>query len=128
MGDLFARKWAPLIDSENGGSAIAFPGTLAKAVSSIKDVDSVITGHATTTLGSGASQWFVRSNPVMKWSDVQEYADFMREFVAAAQAAKKAGKTAGEAATSLGLSARFKDYNMARAAEDIQKVYDESAR
>src|SRR5205814_10316360 len=53
MGDLFARKWAPLVDSNNGGSAVAFPKTLAKAVAGIKDVETVITGHSTTTLGSG---------------------------------------------------------------------------
>ena len=86
----------------------------------------MITGHATTTIGSGASVSFVRSNPVMKWSDLQEYADFMREFVAAAQAAKKAGKSADDAVKSLNLPAKYKDYNMARAAEDVQMVYDES--
>jgi glyoxylase-like metal-dependent hydrolase (beta-lactamase superfamily II) len=126
MGDLFARKWAPLVDSENGGSAIAFPQTLARAVRTIKAVDTVITGHSSTTLGSGASLSFVRSNPVMKWEDLQEYADFMRDFVAAAQAAKKAGKSAADAAKTLNLPAKYKDYNMARAAEDVQKVYEES--
>lgn len=126
MGDLFARKWAPLVDSENGGLATAFPQTLANAVSRIKDVDTVITGHSTTTLGSGANVSFVRSNPVMKWSDLQEYADFMRDFVAAAQAARKAGKSAEDAAKALNLPAKYKDYNMARAAEDVRKVYEES--
>ncbi len=126
MGDLFARKWAPLVDSENGGSATAFPQTLARAVSTIKDVDTVITGHSSTTFGSGVSVWFARSNPVMKWADLQEYADFMRDFVAAAQAAKKAGKSAADAARALNLPAKYRDYNMSRAAEDVQKVYDES--
>ena len=126
MGDLFARKWAPLVDSENGGSATAFPQTLARAVSTIKDVDTVITGHSSTTFGSGVSVWFARSNPVMKWADLQEYADFMRDFVAAAQAAKKAGKSAAQAAKALNLPAKYRDYNLSRAAEDVQKVYDES--
>lgn len=126
MGDLFARKWAPLVDSENGGSATAFPQTLARAVSTIKDVDTVITGHSSTTFGSGVSVWFARSNPVMKWADLQEYADFMRDFVAAAQAAKKAGKSAADASRALNLPAKYRDYNMSRAAEDVQKVYDES--
>jgi cyclase len=126
MGDLFARKWAPLVDSENGGSATAFPQTLAKAVSAIRDVDTVITGHSSTTFGSGVSVSFVRSNPVMTWADLQEYADFMRDFVAAAQAAKKAGKSAADAAKALNLPAKYKNYNMARAAEDVQKVWEES--
>jgi cyclase len=126
MGDLFARKWAPLVDSENGGSATAFPQTLSRAINGIKDVDTVITGHSSTTFGSGVSLSFVRSNPVMKWADLQEYADFMRDFVAAAQAAKKAGKSPADAARALNLPARYSNYNMARAAEDVQKVYDES--
>jgi hypothetical protein len=62
----------------------------------------------------------------MKWADLEEYADFMRDFVAAAQAAKKAGKSAAEAAKALNLPAKYRDYNMSRAAEDVQKVYDES--
>ena len=60
MGDLFARKWAPLVDSNNGGSAVAFSETLAKAVTGLKDVETVITGHGTTTLGSGRDMTFAR--------------------------------------------------------------------
>src|SRR5438876_8486802 len=71
MGDLFARKWAPLVDSNNGGSAVAFPKTLAKAVAGIKDVETVITGHSTTTIGSGRDVTFVRSNPVMNMADLR---------------------------------------------------------
>src|SRR5262245_64090917 len=58
MGDLFARKWAPLVDAANGGSTVAFPQTLANAVRGIKEVDTVITGHSTTTLGSGSNVSF----------------------------------------------------------------------
>jgi cyclase len=128
MGDLFARKWAPLVDSENGGSATAFPQTLAKAINGIKNVDTVITGHSTTTLGSGANVSFVPSNPVMRWADLEEYAGFMHDFVAAAEAAKKAGKSVDDAVKGLNLPAKYKDYNMTRAKEDVQKVYDESKR
>jgi cyclase len=128
MGDLFARKWAPLVDTNNGGSATAFPQTLAKVVSGIRNVDTVITGHSTTTIGSGAGVSFVRSNPVMTWADLQEYADFMRDFVAAAEAARKAGKSVDEAVNGLKLPDRFKNYNMAQAKADVQKVYDEAKR
>ena len=128
MGDLFARKWAPLVDSNNGGSATAFPRTLARAVSTLKNIDTVITGHSTTTIGSGPGVTFVRSNPVMKWVDLQEYADFMRDFVAAADAARKAGKSVDEAVNGLKLPARYKDYNMVQAKADVQKVYDEAKR
>jgi glyoxylase-like metal-dependent hydrolase (beta-lactamase superfamily II) len=128
MGDLFARKWAPLIDANNGGSAIAFPQTLAKAATSLKDIDTVITGHSTTTIGSGRGATFVRSNPVMRPADLQEYADFMRDFVAAAQAAMKAGKSVDEAVSGLKLPDRYKDYNMSNLRANVLRVYDESKR
>ena len=128
MGDLFARKWAPLVDANNGGSATAFPQTLAKVVSGIRGVDTVITGHSTTTIGSGPGVSFSRSNPVLKWTDLQEYADFMRDFVAAADAARKAGKSVDEAVNGLSLPDRYKSYNMAQAKADVQRVYDEARR
>jgi glyoxylase-like metal-dependent hydrolase (beta-lactamase superfamily II) len=128
MGDLFARKWAPLVDANNGGSAVAFPQTLAKAVTTLKDVDTMITGHSTTTIGSGRGATFVRSNPVMQPADLREYADFMRDFVAAAEAAMKAGKSVDDAVSSLKLPDRYKDYNMSNLRADVQRVYDELKR
>src|SRR5262245_8906258 len=59
-GDAFARKSTPLIDAMNGGSAVEFGKTLAKAASRIKDVDTIITGHST----------------LMKPADLKEYAQF----------------------------------------------------
>ena len=128
MGDLFARKWAPLIDATNGGSALAFPQTLAKAVAGLKDIDTVITGHATTTVGTGRDVKFVRSNPVVTLADLREYADFTRDFVMAAQTAVKAGKGPDEAAGTLKLPDKYKDYNMTNATADVQRVYDEMKR
>lgn len=126
MGDLFARKGAPLIDANNGGSALAFPQTLAKAVAAIRNVDTVIAGHGTTTIGSGESATFVRSSPVMRWADLEEYAAFLRDFVDAAQAAKKAGKTVDEAVKTLTLPEKYKGYDLARARADIERVYNET--
>jgi cyclase len=127
MGDLFARKWAPLVDANNGGSAIEYPQTLAKALATITDVDTVITGHSTTQVGSGNSVSFVRSNPLMKRSDLQEYQEFTRALVQAAEAARKAGKSVEQAASSLGLPDKYRSYDMANAKADVQRVYDELA-
>jgi cyclase len=127
MGDLFARKWAPLIDADNGGSAVAFPQTLAKAIATLGEVQTIITGHATTTIGSGATVSFVRSNPIMTPADLREYADFVRELVAAADAARKAGKSVDEAVDELKLPDRYRDYVMTNARADIQRLYDERA-
>jgi cyclase len=125
MGDLFARKWAPLVDTTYGGSMTSFPQTLAKAAGQFKDADTIVTGHATTTHGSGPGTTFTRSNPTMKPADLQEYAEFTRAFVSAAEAAMKAGKSVADAAAILQLPEKFKDYDMANAKNDVQRVYDE---
>jgi len=82
-GDAFAGKTAPLIDTNNGGSAVEYGRTLAKAAKSIKNVDRIITGHA---------------NMRMTMADLQDYADFNNSFIAWVKDEIKAGKTADQAA------------------------------
>ena len=53
LGDLFPSKAAPFIDTTNGGSGVAFPETLTKALE-IKDIDRVITGHGAAHRDRGA--------------------------------------------------------------------------
>lgn len=118
MGDLFAGKAAPFIDVSNGGSGVAYPETLAKAVAGIKGVTKVIPGHGTPPPGSSVSRW-------LTWTDVQEYANFNREFLAAVQDAMKAGKSVDEAAASLNLPEKYKNYDMTRAKANVQAIYDE---
>jgi cyclase len=77
-GDAFALKIIPLIDANNGGSGVEYPQTIAKAAATLKNIDTVITGHTPTTL---------------TMADLKTYADFTREFVHTVQAAKKAGRT-----------------------------------
>jgi cyclase len=118
MGDLFTGKAAPIIDVNNGGSGVAYPETLAKAVANIKGVTKVIPGHGTPPPGSGVGRW-------LTWNDVQEYADFNREFLVAVQDAMKAGKSVDEAAASLKLPEKYKDYDMTRAKANVQAIYAE---
>jgi len=106
-GDLFAGPQAPIIDTNNGGSGVDYPQTMAKVVAGVQGVDTVIPGHSNVT----------------DWQAVQEYADFMRDLVAAVQSAKQAGKTAGEAAATLQLPDRYKSYNMQRLKDDVEKIY-----
>ena len=44
-GDMLASKEPPSIDLDSGGSGLAFPDTLAKAVAAMTNVDTVIPGH-----------------------------------------------------------------------------------
>jgi len=95
-GDAFANKGQPLIDTNNGGSGVAYPETLKKAAG-IKNVDTVITGHST----------------VMKWQDFVDYGEFNRLYLEHARTSLAAGKTAEQALADFKLPEKFKDYNIA---------------
>ncbi len=100
-GDMFAWKALPYIDVSNGGSVIAHPQTLAKAVATIQNVDTVITGHT----------------PVLAWNDLREYADFNKEFVAWAQDRMKAGRTVDQAAAEYKVPEKYKGYAVSATSE-----------
>ena len=69
-GDIFAWKMAPLIDPMAGGSVLALPVTLEKAMKGIPNVDTVIEGHG----------------DVNTWEGFRDYARFSRALVDAAKA------------------------------------------
>jgi glyoxylase-like metal-dependent hydrolase (beta-lactamase superfamily II) len=128
LGDLFPSKAAPFIDVANGGSGVAFPETLARAVAEIKGVNRVTTGHDEASLmpqDAGAGSAIFANPRTMTWNDLQEYADFNRDFLGAVQAAIKAGKTAAEAAGTLQLPDRYKGYDMQQAKANVEKIYRE---
>ena len=110
-GDIFSGKNLPLLDMNNGGTGVEIGNTLAKAHAGIKNVDSVITGHST----------------VMTWNDLQEYAQFNKDFLADVQTAMKAGKTADEVAASWKISSKYKDYTIAEARlkTNVQVLFNE---
>jgi cyclase len=117
VGDLFAQKSVPVIDRASGGSALALPETLARAVTEITGVDRVITGHGPAPQG--------RSRDWPTWNEFREYAEFTREFVAAAQAAWKAGRTVDQAVSELRLSEKYKDYRTDGAKAAIETIFAE---
>ena len=69
-GDIFAWKMSPLIDPMAGGSVLALPGSLEKAVKGIPNVDTVIEGHG----------------DVNTWEGFRDYVQFNRALVDAATA------------------------------------------
>jgi cyclase len=95
-GDMFANRAQPLLDMNNGGSGIAYGETIGKAASSIKNVDTVITGH----------------NAVLRWQDFVDYGEFNRLFLQHARESLKAGKTPEQAMSDLRLPDKFKDYTL----------------
>jgi cyclase len=116
-GDIFSGKNIPLLDANNGGSGVLIGDSLAKAAKTLKNIDTVITGHSTT----------------MTMADLAEYAEFNKEFMKDVQAAKKAGKSVDEVASSWKMPEKFKGYTaptapaaVTRLKANVQIVFDET--
>lgn len=95
-GDMFAGKGQPLLDTNNGGSGVAYGETIGKAAAAIKNIDTVITGHST----------------VMTWQDFVDFGEFNRLFVSHARASLAAGKTPEQAMTEFKLPEKFAGYTL----------------
>jgi cyclase len=91
-GDIFAGKSVPLIDEANGGSMAEISDSLLKAYNGIKNVDTVINGHAPAQT---------------TWADLKDYSDFNKDLVAWMQSELKAGKTPAQAAAEWKLPEKY---------------------
>jgi cyclase len=118
LGDLFAFRGTPIIDVRNGGSGVAYPDTLDRALSTIEGIRRVIPGHIPPPSGSPMRPW-------VNWDDLREYARFNRDFLDAVRAARDAGLTVAAAVAALDLQSGYPDYGMDRAAANVQAIYDE---
>jgi glyoxylase-like metal-dependent hydrolase (beta-lactamase superfamily II) len=130
FSDLFPGKAAPRIDVENGGSAVALPETLAKAVAELKNIARVVTGHDEGNAMMGrAGPSAIFANPrTMTWADLQEYVDFNRDFLEAVKQAIAAGKSAEESAKTLQMPERYKAYDMSNAPANVRAIYREMGK
>jgi|SRR5436309_11743689 len=111
-GDIFSGKNLPLLDANNGGSGVMIGDTLGKAAKSVKNIDTIITGHSTT----------------MTVRDLEEYSEFNRDFLKAVQEAKKAGKSVDDVANSWKMPAKYMGYaapQPARLKSNVQVIFDE---
>jgi len=110
-GDIFARKGPPLLDANNGGSGVQIPVSLAKAAATIKNVDTIITGHST----------------VMTFDDLKQYADFNKDFLGWVQAEMTAGKSVDDAAAEYRIPGKYAGYtnNPAQVKTNVGVIYNE---
>jgi cyclase len=113
-GDIFSGKNLPLLDANNGGSGVEIGNTLAKAHSALsKSADTIITGHSMQAT----------------MNDLQEYAQFNRDFLTAVQQAKKAGQTAEDAAKAWTMPPKYAGYAApqgTRVQANFQVIYNET--
>jgi glyoxylase-like metal-dependent hydrolase (beta-lactamase superfamily II) len=110
--DIFSGKNVPLLDANNGGSALLIADSLQKGLDTLKNVDTIITGHSTQ----------------MTPADLKEYIAFNREFLNDVRAAKKAGKSVDEVAASWKIPAKYSGYAPAdvnRLKNNVRLAYSE---
>jgi glyoxylase-like metal-dependent hydrolase (beta-lactamase superfamily II) len=106
-GDVFPRPSTPFMDRNNGGSGVAYPATVARAIAEVKDVDTVIPGHSAVTT----------------WAAFVEYGEFMQAVVDQVRLAKAAGRTAEQAVAEVKLPAKFKGYGTQSLKANVEAIY-----
>src|SRR6267142_207460 len=107
-GDMFAWKDGPFCDRNNGGSCVALPRTLQKAIAGIQNIDAIIPGHS----------------PMQAPKDLQDYQRFTADLLSHAVNEMKAGKTVDDAFASFKVD-KYPGYKNERVKAAIQAVYDE---
>jgi glyoxylase-like metal-dependent hydrolase (beta-lactamase superfamily II) len=93
VGDVFAYRTVPIVDTTNGGNAIAYAPSMDAAIAGLpQNLQTVITGHYPTT---------------QTMDDLKTYADFVRGLIQAAQAARAVGGTSDQFVAGYVLPDRF---------------------
>jgi cyclase len=93
--DIFSGKNIPLLDANNGGSAVEIANSLEKAANSLNGkYDTIVTGHSNE----------------MTPADLREYIQFNRDFVSDVQSAMKSGKKVEEVAASWKIPPKYTGY------------------
>jgi cyclase len=113
-GDMIETRQPPIIDAPSGGSGLAYPASLAKAATGIKNVDTIITGHG----------------PVLGMKDLEEYAEFNQDFRDAVVSGYNHGLGLSEVAAGWKIPDRYRDYTSPpdRVKANVQAIFAELTR
>ena len=115
VGDVFAWKALPYVDTDNGGSIVEEPKSIGRALATLKNVDTIINGHI----------------PVSTWNDLKEYQAFLNDFITFAGNEMKANKSVDQAAAEYKVPEKYKGYVVTvnpmfgNAKDDLRIAYDE---
>jgi cyclase len=113
-GDMYPLDQMPFIDVDNsGGRAVEFSKTLQGAVTTIKNVETVIGGHTLSTV---------------TWNNFKTYTDFYADFLSSAQASLKKGTSVDAFVKAYRVPDRFKGFvaDPARVKANAEAIYKES--
>jgi glyoxylase-like metal-dependent hydrolase (beta-lactamase superfamily II) len=115
IGDIVKKNDLPEISRQAGGSGIAYPVTMARAIATIKDVDLVIAGHERDD----------SPRPTLTWSELAAHQRQMDVLLAAVQQEMKTATSAQGVVTALSKSAAFQRFDPRRLDEAVQAIYAE---
>jgi cyclase len=113
-GDMYPRSHMPFVDTaNNGGSAVEFSQTLQKALTTIKNVETVIGGHT--------------PSPVA-WNDFRMFTEFYADFLSAAQSSKKKGTPVDAFVKAYRVPDKYKGFQAdpQRVKANAEAIYSES--
>jgi glyoxylase-like metal-dependent hydrolase (beta-lactamase superfamily II) len=111
VADVFPGRELPIMDGNNGGTAVGYAETLTKALAfAEKNADVLVNGHFNTTSTN---------------ADLKDFIGFIRGYVSEVQAAKKAGKTLDDVASSWKPPAGY-TAQPARVRSNAQLVFNET--
>jgi cyclase len=106
-GDMFPGKTNPIINLPWGGDPREYPATIRRAVTHIKGVDRVITGHG----------------PVLHWEDFVKYGEFNQQLLEHIQREMALGHEWNQALESFVVAPEFSDYRLDRLWGTVQDMY-----
>jgi glyoxylase-like metal-dependent hydrolase (beta-lactamase superfamily II) len=111
IADMFPGKELPIMDANNGGTGAGYADTLARVASfSATNADVIVNGHSATTSTN---------------ADLNEYIQFIRDYVTMVQSAKRGGRTVEEVAGSWTPPAGY-GAQPARIRSNAQLIFDET--
>lgn len=116
IGDIVTKGDLPAYERSSGGSGVTQPETLAAALATIKDVDTIIVGHAYEQNDP---------DPTISWSELQAQQRLSADLLAAVRAAMLNGRSARDVATSVHSTAAFQRYDAKRVHEAVGAIYAE---
>ena len=122
LGDLFPGSEVPVIDRAHGGSAVALPDTLDRAVAALEAVEPgikfVLPGRQAPPPGPYVPFWLTLRH-------LRDYAEFTHALLASVTESAEAGRSVDEAVANLTVPAKFESYRMDGARAYVQAAYDE---
>lgn len=114
IGDLAWKQDGPRFDRDAGGSAVAYPDTLAMGLAGIPDVDTFIVGHS----GDG-------SKPLMSRRELEAYQRLSARLLSDSRDALRAGRRAADTAARFTAMAGVLPYSAMRVTHAVETIYDE---